>query len=82
MLLLPNAWDALSARAVQECGAQAIATTSSGMSWSHRYPDGEALPTGILLATVREIVPASSLPVTVDAVAGYSDDPEQTGALA
>jgi 2-methylisocitrate lyase-like PEP mutase family enzyme len=81
MLLLPNAWDALRARVVQECGAQAIATTSSGLSWSHGYPDGEALPTETLLAAVREIVPASSLPVTVDAEAGYADDPEQTGAL-
>jgi 2-methylisocitrate lyase-like PEP mutase family enzyme len=40
-LLLPNAWDAGSARMIEACGAGAIATTSAGLAWSRGYPDGK-----------------------------------------
>ena len=39
-LLLPNAWDAGSARLMESLGAKAIATTSAGVAWTHGYPDG------------------------------------------
>jgi len=73
-LLLPNAWDAGSARLIQSCGAQAIATTSAGLAWSHGYADGGALPPGILIDAVKEIARVISVPLTVDMEAGYSSE--------
>ena len=43
-LVLPNAWDAASARIIEECGAPAIATSSAAVAWARGYPDGNALP--------------------------------------
>jgi 2-methylisocitrate lyase-like PEP mutase family enzyme len=76
-LVLPNAWDAASARLVEECGAEAIATTSAGLAWCHGYPDGQALPPGVLVAAVKEIRRATELPLSVDFEQGYSDAPER-----
>src|SRR5262249_40173331 len=81
LLILPNAWDASSARLVAACGAEAVATTSAGLSWSRGYPDGNALPLAILRQAVREIARAIAIPLTVDIEAGYSDDPGAVGAL-
>ena len=44
LLILPNAWDAASAKLAEEAGAQAIATSSAALAWSHGYGDGEKLP--------------------------------------
>jgi len=74
-LVLPNAWDAASARLVEDCGAQAIATSSAAVAWAHGYPDGEALTPAILLVTVAEILRVVKIPVSVDSEAGYSSDP-------
>ncbi|HEY3822458.1 MAG TPA: isocitrate lyase/phosphoenolpyruvate mutase family protein [Polyangiaceae bacterium] len=76
VLVLPNAWDAASARLVEECGATAIATTSAAVAWAHGRADGEQLEPAALLATVRAIVRVVRVPVSVDAEAGYSDAPE------
>jgi 2-methylisocitrate lyase-like PEP mutase family enzyme len=76
-LVLPNAWDAASARLVEECGAEAVATTSAGLAWCHGYPDGEALPPAVLVAAVEEIRRATELPLSVDVEQGYSDAPER-----
>ena len=73
-LLLPNAWEAGSARLIQSCGAQAIATTSAGLAWSHGYADGGAFPAGVLFEAVREIARVISVPLTVDMEKGYSSD--------
>jgi 2-methylisocitrate lyase-like PEP mutase family enzyme len=77
ILILPNAWDAVSARVVAEAGAKAVATSSAAVAWSHGYPDGNALPVPLLLATMRDIVRAVGVPVTADIEAGYADDPEE-----
>lgn len=82
LLVLPNAWDAGSARLLQEVGAQAVGTTSAAMAWSCGYPDGSALPEAALLQRVAEIVRATAIPVTVDIENGYSDDPQQVAGLA
>lgn len=74
-LVLPNAWDAASARLAQEAGAAAVATSSAALAWCHGYSDGEALPTSILLAAASEILRVVSVPVSVDSEAGYSPDP-------
>ena len=75
LLILPNAWDAGSARVIEDAGAEAIATTSSGVAWARGYPDGNALPTRVLVAAVAEIVRVIRVPVSADVEAGYSDDP-------
>lgn len=75
LLVLANASDAGTARLIESCGATAIATTSAGLAWSHGYPDGNALPIGILSAAVEEIVRAINVPLSVDMEGGYSDDP-------
>jgi 2-methylisocitrate lyase-like PEP mutase family enzyme len=82
LLVLPNAWDAGSARLVESCGAEAVATTSAGLSWSHGYTDGEALPPALLLATLNEIVRVVSVPVSVDLESGYGSDPEGVAQMA
>ena len=74
-LLLPNAWDAGSARVIESLGAQAIATTSAGLAWSHGYADGGALPASVLLTAVMEIARVISVPLSVDMEAGYASDP-------
>jgi 2-methylisocitrate lyase-like PEP mutase family enzyme len=69
-LLLPNAWDAGSARLIESLGAAAIATTSAGVAWSCGYPDGDVLPLEQLLNAVREIAHAIWVPLTVDIEGG------------
>jgi 2-methylisocitrate lyase-like PEP mutase family enzyme len=75
LLLLPNAWDAGSARLIESFGAKAIATTSAGLAWAHGYSDGNALPEEQLIAAIRDIGRVIRVPLTVDIETGYSDDP-------
>lgn len=82
ILLLPNAWDAGSARMIESLGAKAIATTSSGVAWAHGYRDGDQLPTECLLATTREIARIVEVPLSMDMEGGYSQDPAKVGQLA
>jgi 2-methylisocitrate lyase-like PEP mutase family enzyme len=82
LLLLPNAWDAVSARLIESLGAKAIATTSAGLAWSRGYPDGNVLPEEQLIASTREIARVIRVPLTVDIEAGYSDDPAAVARLA
>ena len=81
LLLLANAWDAGSARLAHAASARAIATSSAAVAWAHGWPDGDQLPTELVLQTTRAIAGASGLPVTVDIEGGYSDDPVRVGAL-
>jgi 2-methylisocitrate lyase-like PEP mutase family enzyme len=74
ILVLPNAWDAGSARLIESLGAKAIATTSAGLAWSRGYPDGNALPNDRLIAASREIARVIGVPLSMDIEAGYSDD--------
>lgn len=79
LLILPNAWDAGSARLIESIGAKAVATTSAGVAWSHGYADGDLLPVRLLLATVAEIARLIRVPLSVDVEGGYSDDPATVG---
>ncbi len=74
VLILPNAWDAGSARVIETAGAKAIATSSAAVAWANGYPDGEALPFDILLNTVREIARLVSIPISADIEAGYAGE--------
>ena len=79
LLILPNAWDAGSARIIETLGARAVATTSAGVCWSHGYADGHHLPVDFLITTVREITRVISIPLTCDFEGGYADDPATVG---
>jgi 2-methylisocitrate lyase-like PEP mutase family enzyme len=74
VLVLPNAWDAGSARVIEVAGAEAIATSSAAVAWAHGYPDGEALAFQTVIDTVREIARVVKVPITADIEAGFSDD--------
>jgi len=82
LLILPNAWDAGSARIIEHAGAKAIATSSAAVAWANGYPDGEALPPEALLATVRAIARIISIPLSADVEAGYAPDAATAGAFA
>jgi len=81
-LLLPNAWDAASARLFELAGAPAIATSSASLAWSLGYADGGALPPEELLAAVRRIARVIRVPLSVDLEDGYSTDPAAVARLA
>ncbi len=70
-LILPNAWDAASARVIEAAGAPAIATTSAGVSWSLGRPDGQNLGRREMLQVVRQIVQSVSVPVNADVESAY-----------
>jgi 2-methylisocitrate lyase-like PEP mutase family enzyme len=76
LLLLPNAWDAMSARIFADAGFDAIATTSGGVAWSLGYADGERTPWAEVVAATARIVRAARVPVTADIEAGYADTPD------
>jgi 2-methylisocitrate lyase-like PEP mutase family enzyme len=81
VLVLPNAWDAASARLTEEAGAAAIATSSAAVAWGHGYPDGDVVPNETVFTAVKEILRVISLPLSVDSEGGYSDDPEKVAAF-
>lgn len=77
--VLPNAWDAGSARILEQVGFPAIATTSAGIAWSCGVPDGGTLDRDTMLEHIGRIVAAVSVPVTADLEAGYGDTPDDVG---
>jgi 2-methylisocitrate lyase-like PEP mutase family enzyme len=76
-LVLPNAWDAASARMVEAAGFAAVATSSAATAAILGYADGEATPVEEVLAATARIVRAVSLPVTVDFERGYGLAPAE-----
>ena len=76
MLVLPNAWDAGSARIFVEGGFPALATTSAGIAFSLGYPDGERISRDEMLAAVARITRRSDVPITADMEAGYGQTPD------
>lgn len=70
-LVLPNAWDALSARAVEAAGFEAVATSSAAVAASLGFLDGESAPVDEMIAAVARLAHVVELPVTVDFEAGY-----------
>ncbi|HEV2867128.1 MAG TPA: isocitrate lyase/phosphoenolpyruvate mutase family protein [Allosphingosinicella sp.] len=75
-VILFNAWDAGSAKAVAEAGAPAIATGSASVAAAQGYRDAEALPLELALANAARIAEAVELPVTIDFEGGYAVEPE------
>lgn len=77
--VLPNPWDIGTAIYLERLGFKALATTSAGFAFSRSKPDG-GVPRDEMLAHIREIVDATSLPVNADFHAGYADEPEGVAA--
>lgn len=73
-LVLPNAWDAASARIVEDAGAAAVATTSAGLAWTLGVPDGDRLDRDTALTAVARIAEAVGVPVSADIESGYAAD--------
>lgn len=74
--VIPNPWDAGSARMLASLGFEALATTSAGFAFSLGRPDAEgALSLEDTLGNVRAIVGASDLPLAVDLENGFADSP-------
>jgi len=74
-LLLPNAWDVATARAVATAGFPVVATTSGGVAATLGYEDHEGAPGDEMLAAAARIARGVDVPVTVDAEAGYGMAP-------
>ncbi|HEX3420407.1 MAG TPA: isocitrate lyase/phosphoenolpyruvate mutase family protein [Candidatus Udaeobacter sp.] len=77
--VLSNPWDIGTAIYLEHLGFKALATTSAGFAFSRGKPDG-AVPRDEMLAHIREIVEATSLPVNADFQAGYADEPQDVAA--
>jgi 2-methylisocitrate lyase-like PEP mutase family enzyme len=76
LLILPNAWDAVSARLYELEGFKAVATTSAGISSTLGYPDGQRIDLEGMIEAIRRIVEHVSVPVSADLEAGFASAPE------
>src|SRR5690348_10382904 len=79
-LLLPNAWDVATARAVVAAGFPVVATTSGGVAATLGYEDHEGAPAEEMLAAAARIARSVEAPVTIDAEAGYRMAPAELAA--
>lgn len=73
--IIPNPWDAGTARLLESAGFEALATTSAGYAYTLGKPDG-AVDRETMLAHAAAMVEATSLPVSADLENGYGDSPE------
>ena len=78
-LILANAWDAGSARAIETVGFPAVATTSGGVAEALGFEDGENAPADEMLAAIARISSVVSIPVSADAEAGWGLRPAELG---
>jgi len=77
IFVVPNPWDAGSAKMLESLGFEAIATTSAGLAFSLAKPDGLSIVSREeTLTNVQVIVQATNLPVSADLENGFGDDPE------
>ncbi len=75
-LILPNVWDAVSARSFAEAGFTALATSSSAVAATLGYRDGQT-PGDEMFAAVARIARSVEVPVTADIEAGYGLPPAE-----
>jgi 2-methylisocitrate lyase-like PEP mutase family enzyme len=73
-LVLYNAWDAGSAKAIFDAGSQAIATSSWSVAEAHGYRDGETMPLAFFQQIAARIAATIDAPVSADFEGGYSDE--------
>lgn len=81
ILVLPNPWDAGTARLFANVGFQGLATTSAGLAFSLGRRDGDAaVSADETFAHVRTIIDATPLPVSADLENGFGESPESVAA--
>lgn len=73
--IIPNPWDAGTARLLARLGFEALATTSAGFAFSSGVPDNR-VGRDAMLAHVARIAAATGLPVSADLENGFGDDPK------
>lgn len=78
-IVLFNAWDVGSAKAIAASGAKAIATSSRSVANANGFRDGERIPLGQAIDILRRMASAVEIPVTADLESGYGDGPEVVG---
>jgi len=76
-LLIGNVWDVVSAKAFEQKGFKAIATSSAALARTMGYEDGEQIPFDLLLTMVKRIISNINIPLSVDMEGGYSRNIEQ-----
>ncbi len=79
-VVIYNAWDAGSAKAIAAAGVNAIGTGSDSVAAAHGYPDGQAIPMEDALRIAQRIRASVDLPLTVDFEGAYAEDPEAVAA--
>ncbi len=82
IFVMPNPWDAGTAKLFASLGFEALATTSLGLSSARGRVDGTlSISRDELISNCREIASATELPVTADLENGYADDPEEAATI-
>ncbi len=76
ILVLPNAWDAASARIFEQAGFPVVATTSSGVAASLGYSDGQHISRDMVIEVTERITRSVNCPVSIDIEAGYGETVE------
>lgn len=74
LFLIPNPWDVASARLLEACGAEALATTSSGFAWSIGKRDQQVTRTE-LVGHVEAVLAATTVPLNVDSEGCFPQEP-------
>lgn len=82
ILVLPNVWDVVSAKIVEQAGYPALATSSAAVAWMLGYADGERISRDEMAGMVARIARAVGVPVSADMEAGYGLRPEDAAATA
>ena len=75
-IILYNAWDAGSAKAIADAGAKAVATSSWAVASALGYADGEDVPLDVVTGLVSRMSAAVSVPISIDLEAGYGETPD------
>jgi 2-methylisocitrate lyase-like PEP mutase family enzyme len=73
--VMPNPWDAGSARALEQMGFEALATTSAGLAWTLGRADNH-VTLDQALEHLRLVVEAVDVPINADFESGYAVEPE------
>lgn len=73
-IVLPNAWDPITARVIEGAGAKAIATSSAAVSWAMGRRDGNQLNRHEAIQAAARVAAATTLPVSADIETGYGRD--------
>jgi 2-methylisocitrate lyase-like PEP mutase family enzyme len=74
LLILPNVWNPLTARLLEETGYKAVATASGSIALANGYQDGEKIPFEELIVILQKIVKSVKIPVTADVESGYAEN--------